>query len=490
MARRWTPLAGIWLRTARRAWQPLLISLLAGAGAAWVVGSAVLTLSSDGGPGRLGLLLASALVVVLLLPLYIPLYSILSQVRFDLLPYTATELRLFRAVLGSPIRTLGVLAVVGWGHVGLRNLELGLAASVLWSGCLIAAGLAGLVLGARLETAFRQSYTLGAGALSVGAILAASYAFTAVQRGDAPGRASPGDLRELLGETRPGGDLFLLALIAGLAAGGALLRYLAVRRAAARGAGPAESLPLRLRTGAVAAALASRLAATRPASLAKELSLTFRFALLWHNHLFFLVCSLVAVSSGTAPLVAVGFLFWIAFAFDLLGPDVPSGGLLRYRLLPLPIWRSIVRRHAAVLITTLIWLLTAMLVVAALGGWNRSAGEVLSLTLWYLYGASLFLLFTAAGDRLSMRHPHPMAMRAIIAPGAGTSSMGGIAAGFALFACTAAVAAVLLAGSMAAADRLPGSGAAEAGAGLAVALTTMMQVGIYAASVYRHTRAR
>ncbi|MDB4951593.1 MAG: hypothetical protein JWM27_4242 [Gemmatimonadetes bacterium] len=477
----------MWWRITTRSWRQdtLLLPVLA----AFAAMDGVQTLRTDGAPSRavvLSALFGAALLTAALLPIQLRTASLLAPTRIRLLPLRPATLAMAGPMLGNPFRLVLCLVALGWALAGVGTLGLGASTALLTGVQLAAWTAAALLAGEVLEARLRASSSALLYLPATLALWAAASAFFGF------GRLRP--TLAGLDAARVGGWRVLLInggspADAGVAAGLAVAVMLAMGALAAWTAThPPQASPraprARLLTGAVAR-VARVLAPRAPAAFARELAATLRIPLFWANHAFLLLCGAAAASSGNAPLVIAGFLLWIGAAYNLLGTDVPMGGMTRHALLPGSIHRALRMRHAAVLAGAVAIVGAAFVLAAVLrssppaGGWRPGA-----LLLWTAYGASVFLLFTVAGDRFSLRQPRALYPGRLVGEMGGAGSAGaGMLLLASYIACMAAAAAVLLAWRLVLSAASP-----HADAWPSVLLASLTHLLLYAAANLRRAR--
>jgi hypothetical protein len=215
----------------------------------------------------------------------------------------------------------------------------------------------------------------------------------------------------------------------------------------------------------------------RPA-LVKELAVVLRVVVLRVNYLWIPLVTAAALYGGAPFLLAGLFLWWIGAAYNLLGPDVPRGGLVRYQLLPRSLASVFRARHAAIVLVSVILVGVAVLLVGIGGVWRpprTGPPSPLAYPLWGMYGMTLFLLFTVTSDRISLRSPRTISMRGVIEEGTATVTFAETVLRFLSLAGTAATAAAILAGWVASSGLLTG-----------VLLAALTHAGIYALHLRTH----
>ncbi len=421
-------------------------------------------------PAQLTLLFGVALGVAMFLPALIRTENILANPRFTLLPYTPRFLFLLQPVFGNPLRFVLAASALTWGAVGLvgqqggRMWGLDLLQLLGWV-------LAGLALAELIDEWLRQRASVllymavmlvGIGAIRLLADRASlqTVARELEQRAVGPWQAL------LVGGAGSLAAEMLTTLV--LAAAFAFLLH-AGRGLAGRSAVQRE-----------ARSWTARLLAwipLRPA-LVKELAVVLRVVVLRVNYLWIPLVTAAALYGGAPFLLAGLFLWWIGAAYNLLGPDVPRGGLVRYQLLPRSLASVFRARHAAIVMVSVILVGVAVLLVGIGGVWRpprTGPPSPLAYPLGGMYGISLFLLFTVTSDRISLRSPRTISMRGVIEEGTATVTFAETVLRFLSLAGTAATAAAILAGWVASSGLLTG-----------VLLAALTHAGIYALHLRTH----
>lgn len=406
------------------------------------------------------------------LPAHIRTENILANSRFALLPYTPRFLFVLQPVFGNPLRFVLVASALAWGAAGLAWVQGGAvwALEVLQ---LLGWTLVGLALAELIDEWLRQrASVLVYMAMMLGGIVAiqllADRATLRTVAGELE-RYAAGPWRALLlGGAGPLAAEVLMA--AALAAAFGLLLH-AGRRLAGHSAVQKEA---RSWTACLLAWIP-----LRPA-LIKELALVLRVVVLRVSYLWIPLVTAGALYSGAPVLLAGLFLWWIMAAYNLLGPDVPRGGLVRYQLLPRSLASIFRARHAAIVLVSISLASLAVLLVAAAGVWRmpRSGPEsLLAYPLWGMYGVSLFLLFTVTSDRISLRYPRTISMRGVMEERTATVTFTETVLGLLSLAGTATIAVAILGGWIARFGLLTG-----------VLLAALTHVGIYALHLRTHLR--
>lgn len=361
-------------------------------------------------------LFGGGLLFALFLPSQLRGESLLASSRWTLLPYTPRWLWTVRPLFGDPLRLLLVIPVVAWAVVALVRLGLPTGHLVLELAQVLGWTAAGVVVAEMADELLRRRVSL---LLLMTQIVLFALGLNVLLRSRAEREAFWGGAlpREpwsalLLGGAAPTGWETLASIVA-LATFGGLL---GAGRAAAEHFARTPPPVRRHRTWRrPIAAIGRWFAPHAPASLAKEVAALVRIPVLRLDFVLIAVLAAVAANSGTTPLLAGCFGLWFAFAFNLLGPDVPAGGLERLRLLPQPMVGALARRHAAVVLcSALVAGAVALLVGAVRAEPAEYVPTVLAGTAWFAYGASLFLLFTLIGDRMSLRNPRPFRVHFVL----------------------------------------------------------------------------
>jgi hypothetical protein len=217
----------------------------------------------------------------------------------------------------------------------------------------------------------------------------------------------------------------------------------------------------------------------RPA-LVKELAVVLRVVVLRVNYLWIPLVAAGALYGGAPFLLAGSFLWWIMASYNLLGPDVPRGGLVRYQLLPGSLAGVFRARHTAIVLVSVGLASVAVLLVGVAGLWKlprTGPASPLAYPVWGFYGASLFLLFTVTSDRISLRYPRTLSMRGVIEERMATVTFTETVLGLLSLVGTATVAVAILAGWIASFGLLTG-----------VLLAALTHAGIYALHLHTHLR--
>ena len=440
-------IARIWWLSAQRRWKQNVALLLIASVLSGLHGYHTLNLP-DASPGLLTLLFAAALGVALFLSVQIRGENILASPRIALLPFAPRALFLLRPVFGNPLRVLLIVSALAWGLLGMVQLEA--ASQVIETLQLLGWILVGVAAIEIAEDVLRRRASLLVyGATVLGFAVAVTvlaglqdyipWAEALQQRLQGSGWQAL-----LVGSTAPlKAEVGVVFILAGTSI--MLLRtgqQLAERWE--RSGPPAES---RGQFAGLLPRVARRVVPSAPASFTKELALTLRVVLLRINYLWIPVVVGIAFYGGVPFLFAAMFGYWIGLSYNLLGPDVPRGGLVRYQLLPAPLSRTLAYRHGAIVLVSVALAIGLILLAGAAGIWRLPASGPatrLAYPLWLLYGTSLFLLFVVTGDRISRRFPRRIAVRNLLEEG---SPAGGWKEGVAtLFAmgATAAIAALVL----------------------------------------------
>lgn len=411
------PVARLWWLAARRRWRRNAVIPLAAAALWLLLGFRVLRLPAADAAVHGTVLFAGALLVALFLPSQLRGESPLAATRWTLLPYTPRLLWLLRPLFGDPLRLLLVVPVATWGVVWVMRLGLSPARSALEAVQLLGWTAVGTVVAEVGDELLRRRVSLS---LLLGQIVLFAVGLNVLLQG-------PGETAGLWGgaRTEEGWAALLLGASAplrweavGAAAAVAISAALLLAGAAAAERWARTPPPVRHhRTWRRSVAAVGRVFAPRaPASLAKEVAALVRIPVLRLDFVLVAVLAAVAVHSGAPSLLAGCFGLWFAFSFNLLGPDVPGGGTERLQLLPVPLARTLALRHGAVLLCSGLAVGVAVLATATLGGQltTASTSGLLAGVAWFGYGASLFLLTTLPGDRLSLRNPRPFRVHFVL----------------------------------------------------------------------------
>jgi hypothetical protein len=480
------PTGRIWWLAARRLWRQNTALLPMWAIIVAIPLYRIVHLPAEGGAAYLSFLATCATLTALLVPVRLRAWSVLESRRFDLLPLTALTRTLLRQAFGNPFRLLLVGSVWTLSAAGVLRLSLGATRTLLELVQLTGWSLAGVVAIEIAEERLRhRSSIVLNGALR--AMLVASLVILVrfdqihlwLTNGTIPIPHGVAAALLLGGRAALGWEVITLA--ASLLTTGALL--LVARAVAHR---YAACPPRERRTVTLAApitALARALSPRSPASLAKELGHTVRALPFWLAHGWLFVVSAAATSGKNPALLSAAFFLWMSAAYNILGLDVPMGGLIRYELVPRPLSRTLAFRHAAILATGTLTALAALLVVAALGGLSgpRAAdASPLAYVIWFAYGASTFLLVTTTGDWISAREPRAIGLRRIPRNGRGAGKAGSLLLLFIALGLTLAASAVLVMAWSAALSALEIGAAISGTPLLAISLATLTQFGLYA----------
>jgi hypothetical protein len=217
----------------------------------------------------------------------------------------------------------------------------------------------------------------------------------------------------------------------------------------------------------------------RPA-LVKELALVLRVVVLRVSYLWIPLVTAGALYGGAPFLLAGLFLWWIIAAYNLLGPDVPRGGLVRYQLLPGSVAGVLRARHTAIVLVSVALVSVAVLLVGVAGVWRLpriGPASPLAYPLWGMYSVSVFLLLTVTSDRISLRFPRTISMRGVIEQHTATGSFTETVLGLLSLVGTAAMATAILGGWIAISGLLMG-----------LLLAALTHAGIYALHLRTHLR--
>jgi hypothetical protein len=462
------PLARIWWLSTQRRWRQNSFLLAIALGISATHGYHTWGLQS---PAQLTLLFGVALGVAMFLPALIRTENILANPRFTLLPYTPRFLFLLQPVFGNPLRFVLAASALTWGAVGLILLGRSAAEWVLELPRLLGWTLVGLALAEVIEQWLRRRASV---LVYMAAVLAGISALR-VLVGFASVRAVAGELEQhAVGPWRAlllGGGAPLAAKVLTTAVLAAVFGLL-LRGGRKLVEGPEVRREARSWTARLLAWLP-----VRPA-LAKELAMVLRVVVLRISYLWIPLVTAAALYGGAPFLLAGLFLWWIGAAYNLLGPDVPRGGLVRYQLLPRSLASVFRARHAAIVLVSVILVGVAVLLVGIGGVWRpprTGPPSPLAYPLWGMYGMSLFLLFTVTSDRISLRYPRTISMRGVIEEGTATVTFAETVLRFLSLAGTAATAAAILAGWVASSGLLTG-----------VLLAALTHAGIYALHLRTH----
>lgn len=407
-------IARIWWLSARRRWRQNSFLLVIALGITVVHGYHTLALETA---GQLSLLFGAALAVAVFLPVQLRSESILASPRFALLPYTPRFLFLLRPLFGNPFRVLLAVPALGWGITGL--LWLGKGNAVAEALQLFGWTLLGMVAAEIVDESLRRrpSLLVYQAALLVFAFASAVLAEFGELRiwADALDVHLKGAASALLVAGNAG---MVAEVLLALVLFGACAALLALgRRLAERWQYAMPGDEPRIRFAHTVTATARRVAPWAPASLTKELAMVLRVVLMRINYLWIIAVTGITLYAGAPFLLAAAFGLWIGLAYNLLGPDVPEGGLTRYHLLPTPLSRIFAFRHLAIMLVSLGCAVGTALVAGGLGWWKlpvAGAATPLAYPAWLLYGASLFLLFAVTGDYISEKFPKRIAVRNLL----------------------------------------------------------------------------
>lgn len=402
--------ARLWWTATRRRWRAEVFSAAILVGVFVLHGYFALRIPAGAGALYLTLLYVVALLTALFLPMMFDASGVLGTRRFDLLPHTPHYFFLLRLLFGQPLRVLLALSAVGWTIVALLRLPLGvlytLIALLQLTGWTVAAAIAcqiveDFLLRRRAITLHTLLSFIGVGAGTLLMSYGSFYRDVAHS-----GARLIGDSALLLGSQAAYWIEVLVVVVASGACGGAILlgRRLAVLYA--RPASPPRQTPLLVHViGRVSCAVAP----WAPTSFGKELASVLRYLRIASGLIWPFLFGILAFFTGNPFVLVVPFLIWALHTVNLLSVDLPLKGITRYRILPQPISRVLRLRHASMLFGITLSVLAAALVVAVLGWLNPpkvGPPRMFMYPLAYLYGASLFLLASVFGNRLSIRYPY------------------------------------------------------------------------------------
>lgn len=394
----------------RRRWREEVFPAVILLGVFALHGYSVLRIPSDAGVLYLSILYLLALFTALFLPIVFHGSSVLGTLRFDLLPYVPHYFFLLRLLFGQPLRVLLTLSTVSWTIVGLLRLPLGglhtlLALLQLLGWTIAAAIVVQIIEDTLLRRHAIKMHTLlsGIGVAAVSLLMSYGSFFR-----DIAGAVTP--LVEgsalLLGSRAVYEIEVLISVVALGTCAGAVVLGGRVATQQTEPAPPPRQLPL---LTWLIASVSSAVAPKAPASFGKELASVLRYFRIASGLIWPFLLGILAFSTGNPFLLIVTFPFWALHTFNLLGVDLPLQGMTRYRLLIQPVARVLWLRHAAMLSGITVAALAAALLAAVFG--RLALPEVgppsmIMYPLTHLYGASLFLLASVLGNRLSIRYPY------------------------------------------------------------------------------------
>jgi hypothetical protein len=407
----------LWGTMAVRSWRDQALQLLTAGVVLLALGYHLLSAPRGSGGEYLSGLLGGSLVTALFFPVILRSADVLSSARFRILPVTPKTFFLLQLLLGNPLRTLLTAIVLCWGVVGLvigRASAVVLAAEIVQ---LMAGMLTGVMAVQTAESLCRRfapgffyllSLFLGWMGFQVVLFYGDAYADLAIH-----GLAASADNPRawlLLGEGGTASAEILLALaLLGACVAAVRLAWSVVER------GDRPTSPSRVpRLGRAVSWLAAGVSPGSPASFGKELALALRLSG---------SRALLSIAFGTAvfaflaevPLfLPVGFLGLVTLSHNLLGADLPLGGDLRYRLLPGSVRGLFWRRHAALALVALVCVVGAAALVAGVTG---RGFHLLTGVIALAFGMSLFAVSTVPGDRVSIRAPKALGLRAVFLEG-------------------------------------------------------------------------
>lgn len=406
-------IARIWWLSARRRWRQNSFLLVIALGITLVHGYHTLALKTT---GQLTSLFGAALAVALFLPVQLRGESILASPRFALFPYTPRFLFLLRPLFGNPFRVLLTVPALGWGIMG--QLSVGRGNPLVEALQLFGWTLLGMVAAEIVDESLRRrpSLLVYQAALLVFAFASAVLAEFSEFRVWAD--VLDVRLERASSALLVGGHAGVVVevLLALVLLGMSTVLLALGRRLAERWQHSVPRQEPRILTGFVTS-VAQQLAPWAPASLAKELAMVLRVVLMRINFVWIIAVTAITFYAGAPFLLAAAFGLWIGFVYNLLGPDVPGGGLTRYHLLPAPLSRVFAYRHLAIILVSLGCALGTALVAGVLGWWKlpvAGAATPIAYPAWLLYGASLVLLFAVTGDYISEHFPRRIAVRNLL----------------------------------------------------------------------------
>lgn len=415
-----TVLVSSWrsIRRSLLAYVPLLIVSAALAVVLWRAARAT---SYQAAPIAFTVVAAAALVVVMFAPIHFRIEGIIDSARIALLPISARTRFLLGALFGGGWRAMLALIVFVILGVAMGGARLHATARLLETAQLGAWTVAAILAGRAVEESLRRRPSVVAFGVTAGALVAAILVLRFAPRGmvwlsswQELGSGSGVAAAALLA-TRAAAGAELVVLV-GAVWGTVLFVRLASSRLVRPLTGVATSVLLRRIPSGNTKARAFVAKTSLPATVAKELAAIWRVRAFWMNHAWVLICSAPAFSAGTPQLLVAAFLLWMIAAYNLLGPDVPVGGLTRYSLLPRSLARALILRHAAILCSVAMIAIVSLAFVAVVGAVRKTPdapGYAAHLT-WFLYGASLLLLVTVTGDWTSQRVPHAIGRTALV----------------------------------------------------------------------------
>jgi hypothetical protein len=361
-------------------------------------------------------LLLTTLTTALFLPIFLRSKSILDSRFLRLLPLTDTQVLWLRLVIADPARLVACVAAWAWGVVGVMRIHAGPGTTALALIEVTAVVVAGLILLAILED------TVGLAAPTIFYIVAALVALTVVQvlvtfhatwveTGAAPAWVDALEPRLVAWDPRTstvwgladGIGSVALCVVLFVAAKGVAARAMRPRPAGARGRPRGRAIE----------AIARRLAPRSSASLAAAMAMLYR---LYTARFGWLLTAFFAVSAFVLPIpfLLVGvFGFWAIFGHNLLGPDQPFSGVLRYDLMPYSAADAIRARRRAVVTTVTCMVLTVAVPAGLILGWRGTTLRLVAFALalgWF--GAAAI-----GGDRVSRHYPKPIEVRAFMMRG-------------------------------------------------------------------------
>jgi hypothetical protein len=403
--------ARLWWLMVRRRWQHESGVVLA---AAAFVGFLVLLRGAHAhaGAGSLTALLALALGNATVLTLSVGGLSISAMRRLHLVPMDQRTAFRMRLLFGSPLRLVLFAATLVWVIVHLIALHLSATRLAIETGQAIlivaATALASTLLDhsaeddrGRAAQALRSLVVWTVGALTVLAAIGGWQIDALPPRAAAALTwATPLLVGSSEAWSREAAALILWGILVGVlfAAGErsaqrAHSRAYRQRRSMDRAGIVPDALPVRLRT--------PLLLLVRMRSVRREMMLSTGVALL-------------AFSVGLPWLLFALPAVWFGFLVNALGPDVPLGGLTRFRLVGHDARRALLWRHAAVLIVVTTCVAVAGVVAAWIGialPLSGGAGRSRYLAT-FLFSAAIVLLTAVATTGVALRYPLPRARNA------------------------------------------------------------------------------
>lgn len=153
-----------------------------------------------------------------------------------------------------------------------------------------------------------------------------------------------------------------------------------------------------------------------PAAVRKELMLLRRVSSTRTS--IVLVCGIAALTAVTqSPLLLIAIIIpWLALSINLLGPDLPLGGITRYVLMTVSLRCVLIWRHVAILSLTVVTAAFTLFILIVLGQLlgirlHTPAAFLPHLGAALLYAVSTYALFIIPGEYFSVRYPQPITRR-------------------------------------------------------------------------------